>query len=272
MYGYIYLTTNKLNGKMYIGQHKASKYDCSYYGSGKILSQAIEKYGLPNFTNEIICWCPTKEELNQKEIEYINKYTKENPKLMYNLAKGGDGGDVFFHNQQGKDEFVRKMTEINRQRCSQDSFKQAISKAGSKRFKNKCERDKQREIAKKVWSDEQRRKEQSKKLSNYYKDKDRDCSFNNVRCGLMLNEKEIEFNSIKELREYMASTLNYTPDNRTFSKMLNSGEPLNPFHKNKFKDIIGLRIYKMNDDVETNRDECSGVGSEISTDSKDEAL
>ncbi len=33
-----------------------------------------------------------------------------------------------------------------------------------------------------------------------------------------------------------------------------------------------MKIYKIDDDVETNCDECSSVGTEISTVSKDEAL
>lgn len=36
MYGYIYKTTNLINGKIYIGQHKANKFlGQSYLGSGK---------------------------------------------------------------------------------------------------------------------------------------------------------------------------------------------------------------------------------------------
>lgn len=40
---YIYLTTNLINGKKYIGQHNGSIKD-NYLGSGVLLVKAIEKY------------------------------------------------------------------------------------------------------------------------------------------------------------------------------------------------------------------------------------
>lgn len=42
-YGFIYITTNLINGKKYIGQKKG--YNDTYLGSGKILKLAIKKYG-----------------------------------------------------------------------------------------------------------------------------------------------------------------------------------------------------------------------------------
>ena len=46
MYGYIYLTTNLLNGKKYIGKHTHSEFDFEKYrGSGKVLKEAFNKYG-----------------------------------------------------------------------------------------------------------------------------------------------------------------------------------------------------------------------------------
>lgn len=72
----------------YIGQRKIGQQE-PYFGSGKILKQAIKKYGIENFTKEILCECETKEELNQKEIEYIAKVDAANSPEYYNISIGG---------------------------------------------------------------------------------------------------------------------------------------------------------------------------------------
>ena len=95
-YGFVYLTTNKINGKRYIGQRY---YDTKekwklYLGSGKILKDAIKKYGRDNFTVEILENCKTKEILNEKEKYWIKKYNAIFDDSFYNIALGGDGGDV----------------------------------------------------------------------------------------------------------------------------------------------------------------------------------
>ena len=90
MYGYIYKTTNLVNNKIYIGQHKASTFEPQkYIGSGVILDNAIKKYGLENFKNELICICYSKEELDAKEVYYINLYNSTNRLIGYNIQTGG---------------------------------------------------------------------------------------------------------------------------------------------------------------------------------------
>lgn len=44
---YIYLTTNTINGKKYIGM--CTRDDDWYFGSGKLIKSAIKKYGKENF-------------------------------------------------------------------------------------------------------------------------------------------------------------------------------------------------------------------------------
>lgn len=91
MYGYIYITTNLVNNKKYLGKHAKPEFDKSYYGSGTILKKAIEKYGKENFVSEPIDWAESKEELNQKEIQWIYNLNAVDSDEYYNLAIGGDG-------------------------------------------------------------------------------------------------------------------------------------------------------------------------------------
>lgn len=89
---YIYLTTNNINGKQYIGQHKG-KPDDDYFGSGTTILKAIKKYGKENFSKIILCFCETREEADEKEKEYIEKYDAVEDRNFYNNAEGGTGGD-----------------------------------------------------------------------------------------------------------------------------------------------------------------------------------
>ena len=89
MYGYIYETTNLINGKRYIGQHRAKKFDEKYKGSGQLISKAIKKYGFENFKCEIIEKCNSEQELNDKEAYWINIYDAVNNDNFYNLQTGG---------------------------------------------------------------------------------------------------------------------------------------------------------------------------------------
>lgn len=95
MYGYIYKTTNNVNGKIYIGQHKSTEFDQNYYGSGKIIKLAIEKYGIENFCVDVLTYCNSKSELNSMERQLIKQYKSNDPNIGYNISSGGDGGDTF---------------------------------------------------------------------------------------------------------------------------------------------------------------------------------
>ena len=91
-YGYIYLTTNNVNKLVYVGQHVATEFNPKYKGSGLILKRAIKKYGNKNFKSELIEWCYSQEELDQKEDYWILKYDSNNPEKGYNIKRGGSHG------------------------------------------------------------------------------------------------------------------------------------------------------------------------------------
>ena len=85
MYGYVYLITNNINGKKYIGLRSSSTFDDSYWGSGKLIQKAIAKYGRENFTREILHWCETPEQLVEcEQREIINRNAADSSEY-YNL-------------------------------------------------------------------------------------------------------------------------------------------------------------------------------------------
>lgn len=98
----IYKITNDLNGKCYIGQsihiekrwtnEKADAKNQNSESYNTALSRALRKYGINNFTFEIIENCPI-ELLNEKEMYYIDYYNS-----YFNGYNSTTGGDANFGN------------------------------------------------------------------------------------------------------------------------------------------------------------------------------
>lgn len=94
----IYLVTNKINGKQYVGQTvQTLKKRWSSHGSDAkrrrgphALVHALVKYGKENFSIRTLKVCSTRNELNQFEKAYIVKLKTKAPN-GYNITDGGDG-------------------------------------------------------------------------------------------------------------------------------------------------------------------------------------
>lgn len=110
-YGYIYITENLINGKCYIGQHKSKTFDKSYKGSGVYLTRSIEKYGWENFRTYIIEWVESIEELNSREVYWINLFDAVNDSMFYNLALGGMGGDTYSFLSESDKNRIKEITK-----------------------------------------------------------------------------------------------------------------------------------------------------------------
>jgi group I intron endonuclease len=90
-YGYIYKTTNLVNGKIYIGQRKG-KFSLSYFGSGLIIKRALKKEGKEAFKREFIVYASNKEQLDFLERKFIKDYRELLGRVnLYNITDGGVG-------------------------------------------------------------------------------------------------------------------------------------------------------------------------------------
>ena len=91
---YVYIVTNKINGKKYIGLsvNKKPSFRKSYFGSGRLIKQAIEKYGKDNFSKEIIRDFQNENDARKFEKELIETNDAVASPMFYNLAGGGYGG------------------------------------------------------------------------------------------------------------------------------------------------------------------------------------
>lgn len=89
-FNYVYIITNKINGKQYIGDHSTDNLNDYYFGSGKTaLIPAIKKYGKKNFIKEILEFFNTKQEAFDAQEQYIKQYDTLSPN-GYNISpKGG---------------------------------------------------------------------------------------------------------------------------------------------------------------------------------------
>ena len=154
----IYMFKNKVNGKVYVGQTQRTfairtKQHLSRHDT--YFDRALAKYGLDNFSYEIIDRGDTLEELNEKESYWIAKYDCLWPN-GYNLTVGGEGVVGYKHTDEQK----RKMSDAKKGKITGEKNPFYGKKHTIKSIKKMSEYQSNR------WTDEAR-----KERSNKYKGK-----------------------------------------------------------------------------------------------------
>ena len=88
MYHIVYLTTNLITNKFYIGVHSTWNIQDGYLGSGTAIKNSIQKYGKKNFKRQILHFCLTAEDAYEWERIIVDKafITRNN---VYNISAGG---------------------------------------------------------------------------------------------------------------------------------------------------------------------------------------
>jgi len=109
--GVIYVITNNLNGKQYVGQTVDFKSRIRHHKRCKnsTIGRAIQKYGWENFSVEVLEECESREKLNERKIFWIAKLNCMKPN-GYNLTSGGET------NKKVADEVRKKLSDYNKAR------------------------------------------------------------------------------------------------------------------------------------------------------------
>lgn len=234
MFGYVYITTNLINGKRYIGKRSLPEFDTKYLGSGKLLKRAIKKYGKDNFKCKVIKWCETEEELNYYERYYIKEYDAQKSDMFYNISEGGDWGNVT--NGMTEEEYITwkaKISPLGRHHSEETKKKMSLARIGIKYSEETIQKMRENNSGKNNpmygthWTEE--RKRTQPKI--YYK----------PVIATLPNGERIEFESVAKYKLYFKETYNIAE--YTVKKLLQENTPLNlPYReRNHYPDV-----YKMN--------------------------
>ena len=140
MYKYyiIYKITNLINNKIYIGKHRCNNLDDDYFGSGKILWQAINKYGIENFIFHLEFVLHNQEEMDLLEHCVVNEeFLKRND--VYNISRGGCNPCMYgknnpFYGKTHSDEFKQKVSSMFKGKHISEAHKKKISKSLKKLY------------------------------------------------------------------------------------------------------------------------------------------
>jgi len=155
--GFIYKITNKISKKCYIGETteenpeerwKRHKYAISKGVGCPALRDAVIKYGIENFTFEVLIIC-FDENRYDHEKEYIKKYNSVVPN-GYNILEGGAGGG--FKGKHHTPEMIEKIAAINRKRFEDPAERKKSSERATLQMKDV--RDSKVDWGKKVTSSE----------------------------------------------------------------------------------------------------------------------
>lgn len=166
MFSCIYLWTNEINGKHYVGQTQSFYNRMKQYQQGHgtpFIKNAINKYGLDNFSIDILEYCDI-EHLDEREQYWIDYYESYNPSKGYNICKYASTTRGYKHTEEAK----KKMSDKAKEK-DMHLFGEANGMYGTHHDEDWKKR--QSEFMKEMWEDEGYRQYWTDKMSgknNYF--------------------------------------------------------------------------------------------------------
>lgn len=99
----VYKHTNKINGKVYIGQTINYSKRCtpSNYKGSTYFYNAIQEYGWNNFSHEFLKTNLSQEEADYWECYFIKLYKSTDPLYGYNISEGGGHKNILLGERNG---------------------------------------------------------------------------------------------------------------------------------------------------------------------------
>jgi group I intron endonuclease len=187
---YVYLITNKINGKVYVGKTKCIKtrwqkhINSSNSDTGHFLfHKSIHKYGEQNFeisileTNDDEMICLDREKY---WIEfYKSNVCKYGNSFGYNLTDGGDGASGHIHTDESK----KKMSDASLGKLKSEQHKMALSKAHTGKILT-----------------EQHKENILKKITGKIRSNESKIKYHNSKLGIKNPMSKLDDNKVKEIK------------------------------------------------------------------------
>ncbi|MHA2399010.1 MAG: hypothetical protein ACXADU_08990 [Promethearchaeota archaeon] len=251
-FGYIYIATNDVNGKVYIGQtgtdrwgeHKVpieerwkeevgEAYSKERRGEERrYIENAIIKHGSENFNLREQDIASNQEDLDAKEAYWIKEYDSMKPEKGYNIKDGGRGGRL---NDAAKEklskigteiwnkdsEYKEKQLKARKELAQNQEFIEKMTEVNQEIARNQETQKKMSESISKKWEEQQYQENVSKGATNKWQDaKHRERQFISRSEGKREIQDKREF--LKDIQDMKKKDLNekYDMDGKSINKRI----------------------------------------------------
>jgi len=122
---FVYLTTNLVNGKQYVGDHSSDNLNDGYLGSGIVIVKAIKKFGKEKFQREILEQFDSKNKAENSQQKYIEQFNTLVPN-GYNISPTGGIHWGGVHSEESKQRMSESKKGISLNKKHKESLRKSM--------------------------------------------------------------------------------------------------------------------------------------------------